>query len=47
MLMQRTISICTAMIDTVQAKKSSSLLKVINPESRFYHLFDCVPRFSF
>ena len=36
------------MIDTIQAKKRrSSLLKAINPESRFYHLFDCVPGLSF
>ena len=36
------------MIDTVQAKKRrSSLLKAISPESRFYHLFDCVPGLSF
>jgi AraC-like DNA-binding protein len=36
------------MIDFIQAKKRrSSLLKAISPESRFYHLFDCVPELSF
>ena len=36
------------MIDTIQAKKRrTNLLKAISPESRFYHLFDCVPGLSF
>jgi PAS domain S-box-containing protein len=36
------------MIDTIQAKKRrSNLLKAISHESRFYHLFDCVPGLSF
>ena len=36
------------MIDPVQAeKRRSRLLQSISPESRFYHLFDCVPGLSF
>ena len=36
------------MINSIQAKKRrTKLLQSISPESRFYHLFDCVPGLSF
>ena len=36
------------MIDSIQAeKRRTALLKQISHESRFYHLFDCVPGLSF
>ena len=36
------------MIDAIQAqKRRKSLFNEINPTSRFYHLFDCVPGLSF
>jgi|TARA_B100001079_G_scaffold6678_1_gene5621 PAS domain-containing protein len=36
------------MIAHAQVKRRRlNLLKAINPESRFYHLFDCVPGLSF
>ena len=37
-----------AMIDSIQAeKRRTHLLSEISQESRFYHLFDCVPGLSF